>query len=176
QQIRDHAQIMIDETVAMAKQWQPGQTVEICQAMMDLTMGITSQAFFGIDLRDRPEAKVIVRFIELFNERVSGIPVPGWLPLPATLEMKRYITDSRRLFNPLIDERRRNPQPYTDILAMLVQAQETDETGLITDAQVCNEVDEPVRGWLRSDSQFAGVCALPDSAASQCRNATAGRT
>ncbi|MEM6353230.1 MAG: cytochrome P450, partial [Cyanobacteria bacterium P01_D01_bin.14] len=129
-----------DETVAMAKQWQPGQTVEICQAMMDLTMGITSQAFFGIDLRDRPEAKVIVRFIELFNERVSGIPVPGWLPLPATLEMKRYITDSRRLFNPLIDERRRNPQPYTDILAMLVQAQETDETGLITDAQVCNEV------------------------------------
>ncbi|MEO1484078.1 MAG: cytochrome P450, partial [Myxococcota bacterium] len=89
QQIRDHAQIMIDETVAMAKQWQPGQTVEICQAMMDLTMGITSQAFFGVDLRDRPEAKGIVRFIELFNQRISGIPVPGWLPLPATLEMKR---------------------------------------------------------------------------------------
>ncbi|MEO0755951.1 MAG: cytochrome P450 [Cyanobacteria bacterium J06648_16] len=140
QQIRDHAQIMIDETVAMAKQWQPGQTVEICQAMMDLTMGITSQAFFGVDLRDRPEAKGIVRFIELFNQRISGIPVPGWLPLPATLEMKRYIADTNQLLTPLIAERRRNPKPYTDILAMLVQAQTTDETGLITDKQVCNEV------------------------------------
>ncbi len=140
QQIRDHAQIMIDETVAMVNQWQPGQTVEMCQAMMDLTMGITSQAFFGIDLRDRPEAKGIVRFIELFNQRISGIPVPGWLPLPATLEMKRYISDTNRLLTPLITERRQNPGRYTDILAMLVQAQAADNTGLITDQQVCNEV------------------------------------
>ena len=140
QQIRDHAQIMINETVTLVDQWQPGQTLEMCQAMMDLTMGITSQAFFGIDLRDRPEAKGIVRFIELFNLRISGFPVPGWLPLPATLEMKRYIAETDRLLTPLIAERRRNPAAYTDILAMLIQAQAKDTTGLITEKQVRNEV------------------------------------
>lgn len=140
QQIRDHAQIMIDATTEMVDQWQPGQTVEICQAMMDLTMGITSQAFFGVDLRDRQEAKNIVRFIELFNQRISGIPLPAWVPLPATLEMKRQIAKATQLFDQLIDERRHSTQGHTDMLAMLVAAQAADRTGLITDKQVRNEV------------------------------------
>lgn len=140
QQIRDHAQIMIDESVAMVNQWESGQTVEMCQALMDLTMGITSQAFFGIDLRDRPEAKGIVRFIELFNQRVSGLPVPAWLPLPATVEMKRYIQQTAQLLTPLIEERRQSTDARTDILSMLVAAQADDNTGLITDHQIRNEV------------------------------------
>ncbi|MEM8642308.1 MAG: cytochrome P450 [Cyanobacteria bacterium P01_G01_bin.54] len=140
QQIRDHAQIMIDATHELVNQWQPGQTVEICQAMMDLTMGITSQAFFGVDLRDRPEAKGLVRFIELFNQRISGIPVPAWLPLPATREMKQQIHQTQQLLSPLIAERRHATQTKTDILAMLLAAQAADRTGLITDQQVCNEV------------------------------------
>lgn len=124
QQIRDHAQIMVDESKALVKQWQPGQTIEICEAMRDLNMGITSQAFFGVDLRERAEAKAIVRFIDLFNRRISGIPVPAWLPLPATLEMKRYIAAGRQLMDPLIAERRQNPGTYTDILSLLVEAQD----------------------------------------------------
>lgn len=140
QQIRDHGQIMIDATTAMVSQWQSGQILEICQAMMDLTMGITSQAFFGVDLRERQEAKNIVRFIELFNQRISGIPVPAWLPLPATLEMKHQIAKAAQLFAPLIEERHHSRQVYTDILAMLVAAQAADTTGLITDQQVQNEV------------------------------------
>ncbi|WP_031294099.1 cytochrome P450 [Leptolyngbya sp. Heron Island J] len=140
QQIRDHAQIMIDETAKMVSQWHSGQMIEICQAMMDLTMGITSQAFFGVDLRDRPEAKNIVRFIELFNQRISGIPVPAWVPLPATREMKTQIAQAAQLFDALINERRHTSRIYTDILAMLVAAQASDTTGLITDQQVRNEV------------------------------------
>lgn len=140
QQIRDHAQIMIGETTKLVSQWRSGQIIEICQTMMDLTMGITSQAFFGVDLRERQEAKNIVRFIELFNQRISGIPVPAWLPLPATREMKAQIAKAAQLFDTLIDQRRHSTQSYTDILAMLVAAQAADQTGLITDQQVRNEV------------------------------------
>lgn len=140
QQIRDHAQIMIDATTEMVSQWQPDQTLELCQAMMDLTMGITSQAFFGVDLRERQEAKDIVRFIQRFNQRISGIPVPAWLPLPAIREMKRHIAATARLLDPLIEARRHSTDGYTDILAMLVAAQAADSTGLITNQQVRNEV------------------------------------
>ncbi len=140
QQIQDHAQIMIQATAEMVNQWEPGQTIEICQAMMDLTMGITTQAFFGVDLRDRAEGKVLVRFIELFNQRISGLPVPAWLPLPVTLEMKRYLSKGYLFFNSLIAERRASQGTYTDILAMILNAQAADETGLITDQQIRNEV------------------------------------
>ncbi|MEO1400299.1 MAG: cytochrome P450 [Cyanobacteria bacterium J06635_1] len=140
QQIRDHAQIMIQATTEMVDSWQPGQTLEMCQALMDLTMGITSQAFFGVDLRNHPAAHGLVRFIELFNRRISGLPVPGWLPLPSTLEMKRQVAETEQLLSPLIAERRTETKPYTDILAMLVRAQVKDDTGLLTEHQVRNEV------------------------------------
>lgn len=140
QQIKDHAEIMIQATTEMVKQWQSGQTLEMCQAMMDLTMGITSQAFFGVDLRNQKAARGLVRFIELFNQRISGLPVPGWLPLPSTLEMKRHIAETKQLLTPLIAERRNAKTAYTDILAMLVNAQAADTTSLITEHQVRNEV------------------------------------
>ncbi|MEO1351178.1 MAG: cytochrome P450 [Cyanobacteria bacterium J06635_15] len=139
-QIKAHAQIMVDATADMVNQWQPGQTLEVCKAMMDLTMGITSQAFFGVDLRDQPTAQNIVRFIELFNQRISGLPVPNWVPLPSTLEMKRMLAESDQFFTPLIAERRTATETHTDILAMLVNAQAADDTGLITEHQVRNEV------------------------------------
>lgn len=140
QQIKDHTDIMIQATADMVEQWQPGQTIEVCQAMLDLTMGITSQAFFGVDLRDEPAARGLVRFIELFNQRISGFPLPGWLPLPGILEMKRLIRETEQLLTPLIKERRIPSTSHTDILAMLLNAQAADETGLITDKQVRNEV------------------------------------
>ncbi|WP_019508616.1 cytochrome P450 [Pleurocapsa sp. PCC 7319] len=140
QQIKNHSQIMIQASREMVDRWEPGQTIEICQAMMDLTMGITTQAFFGVDLRGKAEGKVLVRFTELFNERISGIPVPAWLPLPVTLELKRYLNQGYKFFNSLIAERRAAKGTYTDILAMILNAQAADETGLITDQQVRNEV------------------------------------
>ena len=140
QQIQDHAQIMIQATAEMIDQWQPGQTIEVCETMMDLTMGITTQAFFGVDLRGQAAVAGLVKFIELFNQRISGLPVPGWLPLPSTIQMKRYIAQTDKLLSPLIAERRESTETYTDILAMLLSAQAADETGLITDQQVRNEV------------------------------------
>ncbi len=140
QQIRNYSQIMIQASLELVDRWKSGETIEICQEMMDLTMGITTQAFFGVDLRDREEARDLVRFIELFNQRISGLPVPGWLPLPSTLEMKHYIVKMERLLSPLIVKRRESKGTYTDVLAMLLNAQASDQTGLITDRQIRNEV------------------------------------
>ena len=140
QQIRSYSQIMIETSLELVDRWKSGETIEICQEMMDLTMGITTQAFFGVDLRDRTEGKVLIRFIELFNQRLSGLPVPSWLPLPATLEMKRYLNGGNEFFNALIAARRAAKGTYTDLFAMILNAQAADQTGLMTDKQICNEV------------------------------------
>jgi cytochrome P450 len=140
QRINAYASIMVDYTKAMLSQWQPGQVIDIPQAMMDLTLGITTKALFGRDLRDETEGQAIVRFIELFSQRLNGFPIPSWVPIPSNGEIKRLIAASDRFFSPLIEERRQSVEEHDDVLSMLIQAQAADTTGLLTNHQIRNEV------------------------------------
>lgn len=140
QRLQLYANIMTEYTQDMVAKWQPGQVVDIPTAMMDLTLGITTKSLFDQDLRNQSAAQAIVRFIELFSQRISGLPVPIWLPLPSNLEMKRQIAIIDAHLSPLIVERRQSGKDHGDLLSMLIQAQATDTSGLITDHQVKNEV------------------------------------
>jgi cytochrome P450 len=140
QRINAYASLMVDYTKVMVSQWQPGQVIDIPQAMMDLTLGITTKALFGRDLRDETEGQAIVRFIELFSQRLNGFPIPSWIPIPSNWEIKRLIAASDRFFSPLIEERRQSVEEHDDVLSMLIQAQAADTTGLLTNQQIRNEV------------------------------------
>ena len=140
QRINAYASLMVDYTKVMVSQWQPGQVIDIPQAMMDLTLGITTKALFGRDLRDETEGQAIVRFIELFSQRLNGFPIPSWVPIPSNWEIKRLIAASDRFFSPLIEERRQSVEEHNDVLSMLIQAQAADTTGLLTNQQIRNEV------------------------------------
>jgi cytochrome P450 len=140
QRINAYASIMVDYTKAMISQWQPGQVIDIPQAMMDLTLGITTKALFGQDLRDDVAGQAIIRFIELFSQRLSRFPVPAWLPIPSNWEIKRQIAIIDRHLSPLIAERHQSFAEHDDVLSMLIQAQAADTTGLLTNQQIKNEV------------------------------------
>ncbi|KAF3890240.1 MULTISPECIES: cytochrome P450 [Nostocales] len=140
QRINVYADIMLNYTRAMTSQWQPGQVLDIPKAMMDLTLGITTKVLFGRDLRDEVSGQAIIRFVDLFSERISGFPIPAWLPIPSNWELKRLMVGSRRYFSPLIAERRQSSEKHDDVLSVLIQAQATDTTGLLTDRQIYNEV------------------------------------
>ncbi|MBW4547899.1 MAG: cytochrome P450 [Symplocastrum torsivum CPER-KK1] len=140
QRLNAYASIMVDYTKAMISQWQPGQVIDIPQAMMDLTLGITTKALFGQDLRNDVAGQAIIRFIELFSQRLSGFPVPAWLPIPSNWEIKRQIAIIDRHLSPLIAERHQSFAEHDDVLSMLIQAQAADTTGLLTNQQIKNEV------------------------------------
>ena len=120
--------------------WPDGQQIDIPAAMMDLTLGITTRALFGKDMRGDEAAQAIVRFIELFYQRVSGFPVPGWLPTPANRELKKQIATGNAWLSPMIAERKAATEPYDDVLSMLIEAQKADTTGYLTDEQVRSEI------------------------------------
>ncbi|GAA6623446.1 cytochrome P450 [Scytonema sp. NUACC26] len=140
QRINAYADTMVNYTKAMVSQWQPGQVIDIPKAMMDLTLGITTKALFGQDLRDDVAGQAIIRFIELFSQRISGLPVPAWLPIPSNWEIKRLIAVGERHLSPLIAERRKSSEKHDDVLSVLIQAQAVDTTGLLSDRQIRNEV------------------------------------
>lgn len=140
--VNAYAAIMADHTAQLLAGWQPGQTIDLPQQMMDLTLGITTKALFNIDLRGHEAGQAIIRFIELFNQRIaSPIPIPGWLPTPRNREMKRLIGVADALLQPIIEERRITGEDKGDVLSMLLLAQKADPSGILTDHQVRNEIN-----------------------------------
>lgn len=135
-----YASIMTDYTKVMISQWQPGEVIDIPSAMMDLTLGITSRAFFGEDLRDHQIGQAIIKFIELFSKRISSFPVPSWIPIKSNLEMKRLFALIDNHVASIIVKRHQSGEDYGDVLSMLIQAQASDTTGLLTNEQIRNEV------------------------------------
>lgn len=142
QRVNAYAAIMADHTAQLLSTWQPGQTIDIPQQMMDLTLGITTKALFNVDLRGHEAGQAIIRFIELFNQRIaSPLPIPGWLPTPRNREMKRLISVADALLQPIIEERRATDEDKGDVLSMLLLAQKEDRSGILTDHQVRNEIN-----------------------------------
>ena len=138
--INNYARIMIDHSRAKISGWRDGERIDVPSEMMDLTLGITTRALFGKDMRNDDAGRAIVRFIELFYARISGLPIPAWLPTRINREMRRQIAIIEAWLRPLIAERKAEARSYDDVLSMLIEAQKADRTGLLTDHQVRTEI------------------------------------
>ncbi len=139
QRISSYTDVMVQYTLEMLEGWE--EQVDIPEAMMDLTMGIITKTLFDVDLRGNTAGDAVLEFLELFNQRITSfVPIPGWLPLPKTRRMKHLIGIGDDLLQPIIDERKRTGEDHGDLLSMLLVAQANDDTGILTDHQVRNEV------------------------------------
>jgi cytochrome P450 len=133
-------EMMVDTTRALIAPWHAGQVVDLSAAMMDLTLGITTQALFGQDLRHSAAADSLLSFLDLFAELISRFPLPLWIPTPKHLAIKHHFRIGNRYFRALVAERRQSGQDYGDVLSLLIQAQASDPSGRLSDQQLCNEV------------------------------------
>jgi cytochrome P450 len=138
--INGYAGIMTAYSEEMVSQWEEGELLDIPVEMMDLTLGITTRALFGADMRGEEAAAAIVRFIALFYGRISSLPVPGWLPTRANRDMRRQLATIEAWLEPMIAERKTQQTPTDDVLSLLIEAQKVDTSGILTDHQVLVEV------------------------------------
>jgi cytochrome P450 len=138
--INHYAGIMGGYSEAMVDSWQDGAQLDIPAEMKDLTLGITTRALFGADMRGEEAAGAIVRFIELFYGRISSLPVPGWLPTAANRDMRRQLDIIETWLSPMIAERKAQDEASDDVLSLLIEAQKVDNSGILTDHQVRTEV------------------------------------
>ena len=138
--LQKYGQTMIQKTEQMIDLWETGQTLDLTDEMMVLTLRTTTQCFFGVDLNQTDQGKDLLEFIELFFKRITSIPVPGWVPIPTNVRLK-FLAEKRREFcRVLMTERRQSEMERDDILSMLIKAQEFDTTGVLNDEQIANEV------------------------------------
>ena len=131
-QVEGYAAIIQQYTRELFKTWQLGDTIDMSQAMQELTLRIVSKCLFSIDLSSQlgPLSAAFDGIIgsstsmaeDLLNIRIDN-PVTGY---------GRRMAASRQLdilIYTLIAQRRDDDRDYHDVLSMLMSAQSGEEPG-----------------------------------------------
>jgi len=143
QQIASYAGVMTDFAARTAERWRDGETLDISQEMMRLTLAIVGKTLFDAevesDAREVGEAMTIV--MDLFNTITSPFfELFQKLPLP---QLRRFDTARARLDSiiyRLIEERRRSSEDRGDLLSMLLMARDLEgDGGQMSDMQLRDE-------------------------------------
>src|SRR5687767_424444 len=108
--IQAYAQVMVDRTDRLLRDWQPGQPRDISHDMMRLTLGIVAQTLFDADI-DRDANRVgeaLTALLEVTNARIQS-PIewfPEWLPTPGNRRRRAAVQALDAIVMGFIDERR----------------------------------------------------------------------
>src|SRR5207244_10814466 len=85
---------MVRNTGRMLASWRDGEVRDLQTDLMAVTLEIVAEALFGVDLA--PQSRLIgpaLGDVMAWFDRVftGGLPLPRWIPTPATLKMPRAL-------------------------------------------------------------------------------------
>lgn len=134
---------MVTQTERMLRDWSPGEIREIDADILRLALNIVTHSLLKADLSGgstrlgavvasaRKETDAIWNSLQLF--------IPGWLPTPANIRLRRAVKLLDETVYRIIADRRRAGIDGQDLLAMLLGARDDQGKGM-TDRQVRDEV------------------------------------
>jgi cytochrome P450 len=142
QYIARYADVMTTYGERLSQQWQDGETLDMAQAMMRVTLAIAGKALFDADVE--ADAKdigtsitTLMHFAPRFNLPFAGLLTR--LPVPSTLRLRQAQRALDTVIYRIIDDRRRHGTHADDVLSMLVNAQDEDDGTGMTDKQLHDE-------------------------------------
>jgi cytochrome P450 len=143
QRIASYAAVMVEHAHRASSRWRDGDTLDMTQEMMRLTLGIVAKTLFDADVESEADEirEAMTCIIQMFNLLMYPFAeMLDKLPLP---QMRRYhrmhaLLDS--IIYRIIDERRRSGEDRGDLLSTLLLAQDEEHgSGGMSDAQVRDE-------------------------------------
>ena len=135
--------VMVEETLAQLRGWQPGAQIDLAKEMMEMTLAIAGRTLFNADVRG--DARVVAEALEMaMRAQLANITSPIQLgyewPLPRHRRMRKAVAMLDEIVYRMIADGRRLGTDRGDVLSMLLLARdEQDGTGF-TDKQVRDEV------------------------------------
>jgi cytochrome P450 len=142
--IASYADVMTTYASQTCAGWNDGETLDISEEMMRLTLGIVGKTLFDADVKS--DAQEVGEAMTVAMELFNTLTLPFYellrkLPLP---QFRRFDAAKLRLdaiIYRLIEERRRSGKDRGDLLSMLLLAQDTEgDGGQMTDAQLRDEL------------------------------------
>jgi cytochrome P450 len=143
QRIASYACVMTDYGVRAMERWRDGETLDISQEMMRLTLAIVGKTLFDADVE--AEAQEIGAALTVVMDLFDMLLMPFselWekLPLPQNKRFQKARDRLDATIYRIIDERRRSLEDHGDLLSMLLLAQDEEgQSGGMTDEQVRDE-------------------------------------
>jgi cytochrome P450 len=127
---------------ADAAQSRFGESVDLAEEMMKLTLAIVGRTLFAADVLGEARAigEALTVALHFIPDEVSRIlQLPYSVPTPSHLRMRRAVKRLDQTVYRMIDERRAAPGDRGDVLSMLLAARDDDGSGMSPE-QIRDEV------------------------------------
>jgi cytochrome P450 len=144
QRIASYGEVMIDYATRTSERWRNGETLDISEEMMRLTLGIVGKTLFDADVEsdsgDVGEAMTVV--MALFDTlTMPFFELLSKLPLPQLRRFDAARAKLDRIIFSLVEDRRKSGVDRGDLLSMLLLAQDEEgDGGQMTDQQLRDEL------------------------------------
>lgn len=137
-----YSPVMVECALEHAKQWCGGETRNIAEEMMKVTLEVAVRTLFGTSLAsDSENIGRATTFLMRYHLSRARTPwrVPAFLPTAANrrAERERRLLDS--MVYRIISERKKETQPRNDLLTLLMAAMHEDGTQM-TESQLRDEI------------------------------------
>ena len=141
EQVAGYASAMTECADRTRRRWTDGQTLDLSQDMMRLTLAIVGRTLFGVDIDSRADVVGVAVTDVLRSFWISLLPLSDLLEhLPFGPPRRARAARARldKVIYDLIAERRRSGEPRADLLSILLRARDEERVGL-SDRQVRDE-------------------------------------
>ena len=137
-----YANTMVTCARTASERWKPGETRDLAEEMMRITLAIVGRTLFSKDVeRDASEiGKALTDVLSTFDTLLLPFaPLIQRLPVPKFLRAKRARRFLDRTIYQIIADRRASGEDTGDLLSMLLLAVDEEGSGGMTDKQVRDE-------------------------------------
>jgi cytochrome P450 len=140
--LESYGDIMVACADAVSRSWTDSSSIAIDREMMRLTLEIVGRALFGADLGDDAAGvgASLTRALRLFlmlNSPVIQLLAPlRWI---AERKAARSRNEIEQVLHKVIDEHRRDPNRYDDMLSMLLRSSDEGGTGYMSEDLLLDE-------------------------------------
>lgn len=146
ERIAGYADAMVESTRAEIAGWRDGETRDVHEDLMRLTLDIVARTLFSADL-DAASARDVGPALEAIMHRFGNPLLVGFrtlqnLPLPVNRHAAQAMARLDEIIYGIVRRRREAPHgsaARTDLLAMLLEARDEDGSAM-TDRQIRDEV------------------------------------
>jgi cytochrome P450 len=120
---------------------QEGRTCDIEQEMTHLSLAIAIKTLFGLDIDATVQTAITAFHIVQAHVQLSAaLPLPLWLPTRRNKMYKAAIQTLNQFVGDIIRTRRQQSSAGTDLLGLLLSAQDSETGERMTELQVRDEV------------------------------------
>ncbi len=137
----EYSPVMIECALERAREWRSGETRNIAEEMMKLTLEVAVRTLFGTSLAgDSDSIGKAMTFLMRYYLRRARAPwhIPESWPTPANRRARRELHYMDALVYRIISDRKKDTQPRSDLLSLLMAAMNEDGSQM-TEQQVRDE-------------------------------------